>query len=178
MWAIRAAAAALVAVAVATVGVPLPAQAHASLVSSDPTDHATLDAVPQTVSLTFDEPVESAYVAVTGPDGSALADGDAQVADVRVEQPLAASTLQGTYTLAFRVVSHDGHPVTQTLHFDVGHASTPADTADDLRPAAVGGDSFIREHVGSLTIAMAAVTLALCLAILKAARSRRERTES
>lgn len=157
---------------------PAPAaQAHAGLVSSDPSDRATLDNLPTSVTLTFDEPVESAHVAVIAPDGTALADGDAQVVDVRVEQPLATGTLQGTYTVSFRVVSHDGHPVTGTLHFDVGHPSEPAVGDDSDTAVTVGGDSFISEHVGSLTIAMAALTLALCLAILRSARNRREHTE-
>jgi len=169
---------ALVVIALVVVAIvrPGPAYAHASLVASDPSDQSTVESLPTSVTLTFDEPVESAHVAVLAPDGTDLTVGDAQSVDVRVEQPLAAGTLQGTYTVSFRVVSHDGHPVTDTLHFDVGHASEPA-ADEDGASAVVGGDSFISKHVASLTIAMAALTLALCLAILRAARTRREHTE-
>ena len=90
-----------------------------------------------------------------------------------------SATTEGTYTIAFRVTSFDGHPVTDTLSFNVGHAepSRTVGVRARTRPAA-GSDSFISEHVTSLTIAMAAITLAICLAILKAGRSRHQQGDA
>lgn len=171
---IRAGAAALSIIALTCAVGPLPADAHASLVSSDPVDASTLEALPEQVSLTFDEPVdEPAFVSVTAPDGSTLASGEADVFDATVSQPLAADDGEGTYTIAYRVTSLDGHPVADTLTFNVGEASQRAPAAvEPAGPAQSGGNSFISDHVASLTIAMVAVTVALCLAILKAGRRR------
>lgn len=155
-----------------------PASAHAALISSDPSDGTTLDALPDAVTFTFDSAVEDpAFVAITGPDGTSVTRGDPAVLDTTVSQSLAASTAEGTYTMAFRVTSLDGHPVSGTLTFNVGRASEVVESADIDEVETTGGDSFIREHITSLTIAMAAATLALCLAILRTARGRSRQGE-
>lgn len=171
---VRAAAAVLTIIALTSMACPLRAEAHASLVSSDPVDASTLDSLPEQISLTFDEPVdEPAFVSVTAPDGSTVASGEAAVFDATVSQQLPAGRAEGTYTVAFRVTSLDGHPVTDTLTFNVGRASEQSPTVvEPAGPAQSGGNSFISEHVASLTIAMVAITVAICLAILKAGRKR------
>lgn len=157
----------------AVLATPLPAEAHAALVSSDPKDGSTLAALPDQVSLTFDEAVdEPAFVSVTSPGGSTLVSGEASVFDTTVSQALGSAPDQGTYTIAYRVTSLDGHPVTGTLTFNVGHPTDPTTDVAEPGPVESGGNSFIAEHVASLTIAMAAITLAICLGILKAARNR------
>ena len=51
-----------------------PAFAHTRLVSSDPPDGASLDSVPQRVSLTFNEPMQAGFATITviGPDSTRL----------------------------------------------------------------------------------------------------------
>jgi hypothetical protein len=110
-----------------------------------------------------------------------VASGEAEVFDTLVQQPVESGDLEGTYTIAFRVVSTDGHPVSGTLHFSVGHASPPVDDEQTTTAATgdtSGGNSFISEHVASLTVAVAALTLALCLVILRSTRSRSEQSGS
>lgn len=176
---VRACATALLVAVLALLVRPLPAEAHAALVSSDPKDGSTFDALPEQVALTFDEPVdEPAFVTVSAPDGSTLVSGEADVFDATVSQPLGTGTDQGTYTVAYRVTSLDGHPVTGTLSFNIGYATKTSEAADEPPPVQPGGNSFIAEHVASLTIAMAAITLAICLGILKAARNRPQRSPS
>ncbi|MFE6846812.1 copper resistance protein CopC [Streptomyces sp. NPDC057686] len=105
-----------------------PALAHAGLSGSDPADGALLDAAPKQVTLTFTE-------SVSFPDGSLRvlspandrvnprpaqhADGHANTARVALEGNLA----QGTYTVAWRVVSADGHPISGAFTFSVGKPS-------------------------------------------------------
>lgn len=100
-----------------------PAAAHTELESSDPADGAMLAEAPAQVTLTFGEAVtEPAYVVVTAPDGTRVEDGDAAVLDETVRQPLDAvetAAQEGSWTLAYRVVSVDGHPVTGELTFGV-----------------------------------------------------------
>lgn len=93
-----------------------PAAAHASLVASDPRDGATLDRLPSRVSLTFSEDIVTpAYVVVRAADGADVTAGGPVVDGATVTQDLAGSAATGEVTLAYRVVSVDGHPVTGEL---------------------------------------------------------------
>lgn len=106
------------------------AQAHTGLQSSTPADGEQLTAPPDSVTLTFSQAVNAEYVqvAVTGPDGTSIATGPARVEGPVVTQPVTA-TADGAHTVAFRVVSVDGHPVSGQLAFTlngVGPAPTGA----------------------------------------------------
>jgi methionine-rich copper-binding protein CopC len=98
-----------------------PASAHAVLVSSNPPSGATLAHPPSTVSLTFDENVRApAFVVVTGPGGVRVDDGkQAQILDATVTAQLKPTAPAGAYTVDYRVVSADGHPVEGQLTYTV-----------------------------------------------------------
>lgn len=108
------------------------ASAHNSLVSSNPTQDASLAAGPQTVVLTFDEPVQEGKglnsVAVTGPDGKEWQGGPATVDSNVVSAPVRELGPTGTYTIGYRIVSADGHPVSGKVTFNLTQAGngTPA----------------------------------------------------
>jgi len=109
------------------------AAAHTSLVSSDPAGGASLPAGPQQVRLTFDEPVqrEFATITVTGPGGTRWDGGDAVVSGDSVTAPVRPLGPAGDYVIGYRVVSADGHPVSDTLTFrlTVAGTGTPAEPA-------------------------------------------------
>jgi len=102
-------------VVVATSG---PAAAHAYLVSSTPADGATVATAPQVI-LRFDEAVNRSFavVRVTGHDGRRWDVGSPSVMGATATQRLAPLPAAGAYALSYRVVSDDGHPVSQELHF-------------------------------------------------------------
>ncbi|MGH3765849.1 MAG: copper resistance protein CopC [Pseudonocardiaceae bacterium] len=112
-----------------------PADAHATLISTDPGQGAVLAAIPATVSLTFSEPVVVAAdgVRVFGPDGAPVDNGRAahlgRSSAVGVGVP-AARAQQGTYTVSWRVISADSHPVAGAFTFSVGHPSMTRAPAD------------------------------------------------
>ncbi|WP_432016754.1 copper resistance CopC family protein [Streptomyces hydrogenans] len=121
-----------------------PAAAHTELNGSDPANNAVLDAVPRTVTLTFSDPMSQAYaqLAVTGPDGAALGDGAPAVAGREVTLSLKEARTAGRYTVGYRVVSADGHPVSGTSAFTVrlaptapSAAATPATPSGTIPPA-------------------------------------------
>ena len=95
-----------------------PASAHNRLVGTDPADGGTLARTPSAVVLTFDEPAVGlgTQVAVTGPDGAAST-GPAELVDATVRQPLVPGAPAGAYTVAWRVTSADGHPITGRFTF-------------------------------------------------------------
>jgi copper transport protein len=104
------------------------ASAHAALIATEPGRDAVVATVPATVSLTFSESVVVApgTVQVFGPDGTRVDDGhtthlgsDSSVG-VRL---VPRQSPQGTYTVSWRVISADSHPVAGAFTFSVGHPS-------------------------------------------------------
>ncbi len=130
-------------VTVLSVGWGGPAAAHATLQATSPADDATVAELPEQVGLTFSEEMSApAYVVVTAPDGSAVTSGDPEVTGAEVAQPLDGAGERGTYTVAFRVFSADGHQVSGRFLFHVGERSEPAPAADGTTAAdAAEGDA-------------------------------------
>jgi len=135
MW-LRSASIALLALFLALLP-PRQADAHGSLVSSEPADGLLLDTAPREVVLTFDEATELTALRLTAPDGSykdAAAPPDRLVSH-RLALP--RSTLQGTHVLSWRAVSEDGHPIGGAVVFSVDHVSVePGAEAETSRPVA------------------------------------------
>lgn len=114
-----------------------PASAHASLVTSDPAEGQVLATAPQTATFTFDEPVrlQRGGVHVFDATGREL-DAEARSADLRLVVDLPAGMDDGTFVVAWRVVSSDGHPVAGSLTFSVGKPSASVVTAAQVAQAA------------------------------------------
>ena len=111
----------LVAASAALVVVPaLPASAHNYLVSSAPAAGAVVTEQPGTVSLeTNDDLLEvedGAVIQVHGPDGRFYSDGCTSVAGPSAETQVVLGA-PGEYTVAWKVVSTDGHPISGTWAF-------------------------------------------------------------
>jgi copper transport protein len=104
------------------------ASAHAALLATVPGQGAVVATMPSAVSLTFSEPVvvAPAGVQVFEPDGARIDDGQAihlgSGATVGVRL-VAHQSPPGTYTVAWRVISADSHPVAGAFTFSVGHPS-------------------------------------------------------
>jgi methionine-rich copper-binding protein CopC len=127
-----------------------PASAHNSLVSSNPTNEASLNAGPQTIVLTFDQPVQEGeglnVVAVTGPDGDQWQGGSATVDSNVVSAPVRELGPAGVYTIGYRIVSADGHPVSGEVKFTLTEAGNgtpaPANATDGtVAPGTASGES-------------------------------------
>jgi len=138
-----------------------PASAHAELASSDPAQGAAVDALPGTVELTFTEVVGSpASVAITGPGDVSVADGDPEVVDRVLTQPVAADGAPaGEYAMSYRVTSADGHPISGTVTFTVGEPGTGA--ANDVSAAGGVGTGVVAGLVAALLAALGLVAFGL-----------------
>ncbi|HEY5881936.1 MAG TPA: copper resistance CopC family protein [Nakamurella sp.] len=106
-------------------GLPGTASAHASLIGSDPADGAVLTSAPTVAKLTFDDNLADfePVVTVTGPDGNQYQSGAPTVDGAQLSSAVAALPVAGTYTIAYRVVSDDGHPVEGTVSFELAAAA-------------------------------------------------------
>lgn len=106
------------------------AQAHASVIGSEPSDGAVLNAPPSEVVIHFSEPVSMTHAQVLGPTGEdVLEPGAGQGEDV-VTLALSGGLAEGTYIASYHVVSPDGHPISGSLVFSVGRVSGSAPTQD------------------------------------------------
>ena len=102
------------------------ALAHATLVSSTPSDGAVLARAPKQVVLAFNEPVESALGSVRVYDGGLdrVDDGSTTKPEPNeVAVGVRSGLPRGTYTVAWRVISADSHPVHGAFVFSVGQPS-------------------------------------------------------
>lgn len=74
---------------------------------------------PGQVSLTFSKRVEASFagVQVFDPAGQRAEAGESTVVDTQVTVPLQPLTVPGTYTVVFRIVSGDSHPVESQFTF-------------------------------------------------------------
>jgi methionine-rich copper-binding protein CopC len=132
-------------VALAALAVPtVPASAHEQLVDSYPRPGQRLEDAPRQVTLMFDQPTRGdlTTVRIVGPGNRVVSVGTAQTQGTVVGQQLRSDTGPGTYSIAFRTVSADGHPVQGALSFRVGcdgcadsatdsPTDSPTDTATD-----------------------------------------------
>ncbi|AJW41029.1 Copper resistance protein CopC [Rhodococcus sp. B7740] len=115
-----------------------PAAAHATLQSSNPAENSVLDAAPDEVTLTFNQSVQSNFATVTvvGADGTQWGASDPVVDGSTVTVDLDGLGAAGDYTIGYRVVSADGHPITGSIPFQLTQASpTSAATAATAVPA-------------------------------------------
>ena len=106
-------------------GPAAPASAHASLVGSDPAEGTVLDAAPDTIGLVFNETVLGV------PDGVRVFDAqgepvasDSSVSGHELDVELTGEVGDGTLVVVWRVLSEDGHPISGSLSFSIGAAST------------------------------------------------------
>jgi methionine-rich copper-binding protein CopC len=101
-------------------GPALPAWAHSRLLQTAPAASTTVTAPVPEVTLTFNEHVHQQFsvVVVSGPGGVSYSDGHVQVVDDVVHQKV-YPLRSGSYTVEWRVVSADTHPVQGTFGFTV-----------------------------------------------------------
>ncbi|GAA2522035.1 copper resistance CopC family protein [Rarobacter incanus] len=112
-------------------GAPL-AYAHDALLGANPADGAKIKVLPGELKLTFSESVldTGAAIKVVGPDDERWDNDDATVSGDQVETTLRDDAPAGTYTVTWRVVSSDAHPISGTYAFTVTTGAVPAKSQD------------------------------------------------
>jgi methionine-rich copper-binding protein CopC len=128
-------------VALGALVVASPAAAHDSLEAADPAPGSSVETMPGTITLTFSAALqtltpEDTYVEVLSPSGEDLASGDEQVEGAVIRQGVGPATEAGEYTVEWRAVSSDGHPISDTFSFTVqspsaGQTVAPVPPAND-----------------------------------------------
>ncbi|WP_411575963.1 copper resistance CopC/CopD family protein [Streptomyces mutabilis] len=149
-----------------------PASAHAALRSTDPGDGSVLQRAPRHVTLTFTESVglRDDSFRVLDPGGHRVRTGEAGRADGRSDTArvtLPGRLGEGTYTVAWRVVSADSHPVSGAFTFSVGKPSAstaPVDPGPTENPLTATLHKIARylAHPAAALLIGTAAFVALC----------------
>ncbi|MEY5057559.1 MAG: hypothetical protein RI987_363 [Actinomycetota bacterium] len=158
----------------AILGISAPANAHAELVEASPAADSLIGALPEYVDLTFGENIMtlegsegSNIITVVDSNGAKVDDETIVVNAAVVSVGIKPGFGDGTYTVAYRVVSEDGHPIEGSYKFEVGEAAqtnviAPAPTAShtDDEHAALEAQSTANTLLvvlgGSIVVAAAA----------------------
>ncbi len=159
-----------------------PASAHSKLVSSSPSEGAVRDAPPSQVEFTFDEELlqGTTVISINDDQGNSIATTPVEPIGKTISAPWPNGAAAGSYQVAYRIVSADGHPVTGAVTFSVAGAQ-PAAT---LEPAAAPASARTPESppptanvgVGRTVIIGIFVLVAVAGAVvIIATRRRRER---
>ncbi|WDV56858.1 copper resistance protein CopC [Streptomyces coeruleorubidus] len=147
-----------------------PASAHAALRGTDPDDGSVVQRAPRHLTLTFTESVgllDDSF-RVFGPDQRRVHTGEAQHADGQSDTArvgLPKKLAQGTYTVAWRVVSADSHPVSGAFTFSVGKRSATTAQVDTgpAEDALTGGLYDAARYLAYLAAALLVGTVAFAL---------------
>ncbi|MFR9802635.1 copper resistance protein CopC [Pseudonocardia sp. RS010] len=105
-----------------------PAFAHEELLSADPSDGANLAQPPASIRLEFSAELDPAFVSttVTSQDGRRWDAGPPQVEGRIVTVSAQTAVPAGSYTVGYRVVSNDGHPISGGVTYQVTTDNSPA----------------------------------------------------
>lgn len=124
--------------AAALLGLAGPASAHDAAESTSPAQGATVATPPETVSVTFsNNPLGiGAQFSVKDATGAEWADGAVEIVDNVASQKLKAGAPAGAYTVSWRVVSSDSHPIEGTFGFTATAAAAGAAPAPGSTSAA------------------------------------------
>ena len=118
-----------------TLAVAAPAQAHTSLTDATPAKGSTVRP-PARIVLTYADPVRFPGVVVIDAHGGHHESGKARVSGNKVTEQVAGVLAPGVYTVGWRVVAEDGHPVTGEYRFTVAGGASPPASAGSAAPSA------------------------------------------
>jgi methionine-rich copper-binding protein CopC len=102
-----------------------PASAHAQLVSANPKSKSVVYSLPKQVRLMFSDDLielaEGNQIQVTDPKGKRIDTGENILLGNQLSTGLKKSVLLGRYTVTYRVLSEDGHPVSAKYFFTLAN---------------------------------------------------------
>jgi len=117
-----------------------PAAAHDAIISSDPADGTELTSSPAQITLTFNNDLSTlgGQIQVADAAGVTVASGEPAVTGPTATLPLPEPLANGSYSVTWRAVSSDTHPIEGTFTFSVADPAaevTPEPTVEATEPA-------------------------------------------
>ena len=107
------------------------ASAHAAWLSTSPEAGGTVDVAPSEVRVTFDSGLldSGAALVVTNADGVVISEPTPVIDRTEISVAVDPGAPAGVYTVAFRVVSEDGHTVSESFDYTVAQSASVAPNA-------------------------------------------------
>ncbi|MCT2589333.1 copper resistance protein CopC [Streptomyces sp. N2-109] len=133
---------ALAALCAFLLGTASPAAAHAALTGSSPAAGSVVGSAPGEVTLTFSENIATSddSIRVLAPDGKRVDTGGlkdlSEGGAVKHGTQLRSDLADGTYTVAWKAVSADSHPIGGAFTFSIG---APSETSVGAQDTEAGG---------------------------------------
>lgn len=166
-----------------------PASAHSELVESTPAAGTTLKQAPTEVELVFGEGVQEqgGSIVVSLQETIVSQANTFSVQDNRASIQLQGADQPGTYRVAFRVVSADGHTVRDTFTYELTAGTSSASEIDPTDPpvtttastSPLASEASSEDGSGAVVwvLGAGAIGLALVAALIAVAvRGRRDRS--
>ena len=151
----------VIAVAATVIAVPLPAQAHSTLISTDPVAWSTSKSLPEAVTLTFSTPLindptmPTNTIIVTDPMGTQINSNVTTLEGTHLSTVLSPKmVMDGTYNVDFRAVAKDGFVQSASFRFTINaHAKSTVPqvavpTTGTMRLVAKATGAGIPKHEG------------------------------
>jgi methionine-rich copper-binding protein CopC len=158
------------------------ASGHSQLVSSDPVDGSVLSAPPTQVVLTFNEALlkEAVDVAIANGAGEAVSGAVATAVGAIVTIPWPSDLPPDNYSVSYRIVSGDGHPITGSIGFSYTSASSspsvaPPEATPEATPEVSPEEPPTSEPAPGFPIGLVGLILALAATITVIILARRTR---
>ncbi|MEW1750417.1 copper resistance CopC/CopD family protein [Streptomyces angustmyceticus] len=149
------------------------ASAHAKVSSTAPAEGSVLKTAPKTVAITFTETMSlpDQPLRVFAPDGKRVRTGTAGWAPddhATIRAALPGGLAKGTYTVSWRAVSADSHPISGAFAFSIGkvtphRAAVPADSPAGEVTGALYGVARGTTYAGYALMVGVAAFAVLCL---------------
>jgi copper transport protein len=174
---------AAVVAAVAACAVPASAQGHAVLERTVPERGASPATPPDEVALYFNEPVEASFgaIRVFDAEGSEVETGELQRpggGSDAISVSLPGELPDGGYTVTYRVISADSHPISGGFVFSIGQGGqTQGATVSELLEDSEAGDVtdvafWVARFAGYLALGLAVGLAGFVLLVLRPAFRR------
>ncbi|RAN97081.1 copper resistance CopC family protein [Micromonospora noduli] len=161
--------AAVLAVLVAVLIPGSPAWAHNSLRTATPARDATVPSAPTEVTLEFMQRLDPAFTTIVLTDAAKrkLPTGEPVVTGAKSTVQVTDTLPNGTYTVAYRVVSVDGHPVQGSYPFTVADPTSSAAPVANVSASAPPPSAAAAKSGGGPSggVLVAAVALALLVLV-------------
>ncbi|KAB1929014.1 copper resistance protein CopC [Micromonospora noduli] len=161
--------AAVLAVLVAVLIPGSPAWAHNSLRTATPARDATVPSAPTEVTLEFMQRLDPAFATIVLTDAAKrkLPTGEPVVTGAKSTVQVTDALPNGTYTVAYRVVSVDGHPVQGSYPFTVADPTSSAAPVANVSASAPAPSAAAAKSGGGPSggVLVAAVALALLVLV-------------
>ncbi|ULT56828.1 copper resistance protein CopC [Neobacillus drentensis] len=112
------------------------ASAHAYIIKSTPYENEIVNQAPQKVMIQFDETIQPSFhsIEVFDSEGKRMDQKNGGIDPKNpsiIESSLDENLPDGTYSVQWRVVSSDGHPVEGVIPFQIGNGDTSQDHSDN-----------------------------------------------